>query len=433
MTGPILIFDKSVLDCLKPREALLLQRYFNTNITPILLLEVLANLKEPSRFKGVTQEQYVTKIEKKIPFNSSNVNADHSRLTQGELLGRMRVEMKRVPVESKTPLFYQAEDGRKGLYYDESDEEKALAMWRDGKFSEMERLLADYWKKTQKNLDLNALAESLKKHFAAIPKFKDLQQLKDAIVRQLDSVGTEYPAFLMEQISSRFLDTPLEQEICLGWWKSESDKKGELIHPKQLVPYSYYLYTVELFYNLGLAQGLIKSAKKSKTHIDLQYLYYLPFCMTFASDDGEHKKMVPPFLADNQNFMSGKELKADLSKILAEFDDLSDEEKAAYKRGYPPDGSSIAKTFDSHGPGWRNRAAAPPIETSTEKNREIVDQLQKISKEASKKGVPLNFPIDGDEVEFVIKMRRMSKQQLIDAFDLSNEKAEEIMQAQHSD
>jgi hypothetical protein len=125
---------------------------------------VLANLKEPSRFESVTPEQYVSRLATKLPFNSSNVNANHSRLTQGELLGRMRVEMKRIPIESKVPLLVQAEDGRKGLYYDESDEEKALAMWREGKFSEMDVLLANYWKQTQKNLDINALAEGLRKH-----------------------------------------------------------------------------------------------------------------------------------------------------------------------------------------------------------------------------------------------------------------------------
>jgi hypothetical protein len=49
--------------------------------------------------------------------------------------------------------------------------------------------------------------------------------------------------------------------------------------------------------------------------VDIAYLYYLPFCMVFASSDNLHKRVVPLFLRPDQSFVEGPDLKADLKKI----------------------------------------------------------------------------------------------------------------------
>ena len=42
--GPIIIFDKSTLECLNPDEAVWLDQFFNSNITPLFYIETLADL-----------------------------------------------------------------------------------------------------------------------------------------------------------------------------------------------------------------------------------------------------------------------------------------------------------------------------------------------------------------------------------------------------
>lgn len=47
--GPILIFDKSTLQSLNPDEAMWLDNFFLTNITPLFFIEMLADLEKEVR------------------------------------------------------------------------------------------------------------------------------------------------------------------------------------------------------------------------------------------------------------------------------------------------------------------------------------------------------------------------------------------------
>ncbi|MGC2330827.1 MAG: hypothetical protein WA581_05195 [Candidatus Acidiferrales bacterium] len=55
------------------------------------------------------------------------------------------------------------------------------------------------------------------------------------------------------------------------------------------------------------------------------YLYYLPFCSVFTSKDNFHAQIVPLFLAPEQTFVNGTELKEDLAKLVAHYESLPKE------------------------------------------------------------------------------------------------------------
>ena len=59
-------------------------------------------------------------------------------------------------------------------------------------------------------------------------------------------------------------------------------------------PYAAYLLSVDLLFYFGLAANLISSQRPSNK-IDIAYLYYLPFCMVFASNDNLHARTAPLF------------------------------------------------------------------------------------------------------------------------------------------
>src|SRR5712692_5928914 len=90
--GPILIFDKSTLQSLNPDEAVWLDNFFLTNITPLFFAETLADL-EKEVGSGRTPEQVVGNLAYKTPDMQSNPNVHHLRLLQGELTGAVTVVM----------------------------------------------------------------------------------------------------------------------------------------------------------------------------------------------------------------------------------------------------------------------------------------------------------------------------------------------------
>ena len=53
--------------------------------------------------------------------------------------------------------------------------------------------------------------------------------------------------------------------------------------------------------------------------IDLSYLYYLPFCMVFASRDRLHEQLAPLFLRPRQRCVWGDDLKAGLKALNAHY------------------------------------------------------------------------------------------------------------------
>ena len=59
--GPGLLFDKSALQCLSVDEAVWLDNFFETNITPLFFVEALADLEKQAT-KG-SPEQFVASLQ----------------------------------------------------------------------------------------------------------------------------------------------------------------------------------------------------------------------------------------------------------------------------------------------------------------------------------------------------------------------------------
>src|SRR5262247_1251899 len=130
---------------------------------------------------------------------------------------------------------------------------------------------------------------------------------------------------------------------------------------RKFVPYFRHLYGVDLFFRLAMASDQIsrvRRAGKADNHVDIAYLYYLPFCHAFTSKDNLHRKVVPLFLRPDQSFVDADELKADLQKLDAHYCALPDDIRSSgfYKFATtPPDDTSFLTTrlWDKHFPRWR--------------------------------------------------------------------------------
>ena len=82
--GPILIFDKSSLESLNLDEAVLLDNFYISNVTPLFFVECLADLEKSIRSRS-TPEQLVGSLADRPPEAQSCANVHHIRILKGEL------------------------------------------------------------------------------------------------------------------------------------------------------------------------------------------------------------------------------------------------------------------------------------------------------------------------------------------------------------
>jgi len=80
--------------------------------------------------------------------------------------------------------------------------------------------------------------------------------------------------------------------------------------------------------------NLVKKPLEKNNLVDMQYLYYIPFCEVFTSHDIFHRTLAPIVMKFWQTFVPGDELKKDLAKIAAHWDSIPDEMKATGSMNY---------------------------------------------------------------------------------------------------
>ncbi len=95
----------------------------------------------------------------------------------------------------------------------------------------------------------------------------------------------------------------------------------------EMFPYFVHCLKIELFFHVAVDKTLI-SPDRASNKIDITYLFYLPFCRFFMSNDKLHKRSSVLFLNAGQEFVDGAELKAGLQEICRHYSLLVDEIEA---------------------------------------------------------------------------------------------------------
>ena len=112
-------------------------------------------------------------------------------------------------------------------------------------------------------------------------------------------------------------------------WRAVLNRWKEMGGPPlpEYAPYTAHCLLVEVFFHVAVDKTLI-SPDRPSNRTDIAYLNYLPFAMMFVSNDKLHKRTVPLFLAEKQQFVSGDELKKDLQALDAHYSAFPETEKA---------------------------------------------------------------------------------------------------------
>lgn len=347
-----LIFDKSFLESLTADEAIWLDNYFTNNITPLFYVETLADLNKSSK-KGKIErspEQLVSELASKTPTMHAVPGIHHLRLVLGDMLGREVSWAHHRPIIGGGE-YNQLPDGRVVIDFKQFPESAALERWKSQEFKTIEEQIASDWREALSNLTFDDL---IKKAEALVPEDRKLSSEKDVFKLVGELVSSKHNQFIYAALD--FLDLPekARSAILKRWHQTRP------LPFNQFAPYAAHVLKVDLFFYICLSKSFISKDRPSNK-IDLAYLYYLPFCMIFVSNDKLHIRTVPLFLEEDQQFVSGEELKADFRKINDHFLKLPDDIK---KRGvylfaqFPPHDidTLVGRLHDKFLRPWRKSA-----------------------------------------------------------------------------
>jgi hypothetical protein len=294
-----------------------------------------------------------------------------------------------------------------GVVFDQSPEEEAFSRWRQGRFQEVERIAATAWRKTLDELDLVSVQKEMRAIGFTQKTCKTLADAK-AIANALVAATNNSYAQLALVMQFFHIPTQLHPRIAERWQRSPRQKLSDF------APYAAYALSVEIFFQVALGAGLIGGERPSN-RTDIAYLFYLPFSMILVSSDDLHRRAAPLFMREDQSFVWGQDLKADLKSINTHYLQLPESEREKGISSFaesPPDGSMVAELWDRYmRKGIRDEE---PVKMNPEAEAALVARLKAFSQQptlTNVEGVPLEEP-EMVSVHRMVRHRRGSWWQL---------------------
>ena len=369
--GPNLILDKSALQALSQGEIYRLAAHYNMVTCPILLIEILGDLKKGTTGGGLALEQ-VQHLADKVLCDSFHPPF-YLPLVWQDLAGR------RVPMTGQVPMVGGKEvvgkGGQKGIVFAPTPENEALLRWRDGLFNEGERALGRRWRESARALDLEGFQRRNRKT-ADWHRFKNLDNLHRYVWwithPKVRSEAQSVLTSLLDnfEVPVRLRDLILRRWQRLGWPDLD-----------QFAPYAYHCFKVNLVFQYGVITGLITTRPTNR--VDIEYMYYVPFCDVFCSRDQLHKELSVPFLRTDQSFADGDELKSDLRHLIHWWKRLDAEQQRnwSYEYGsYPPENqdSLTYRLWRRHLMPWRPGMGNLAGKMSQEEQEELLGHIREL-------------------------------------------------------
>lgn len=364
--GPITLFDKSFLQSLSTDEAVWFDHFFMPIVCPVFYVETLGDLAKAPR-DGRSAEEVVKDLANKFPECSGSPCVSHGEIAVNDLLGYHMPLRPQIPRRGGRPV-------QSGYVFEQTPEEEAFSRWNAGRFADVERIVASFWRKTLGELDLAAVGKEMRSIGFTSKAYATLQDAKNAAETLVNGTVNPYARLAL---LCQFLHVPSEYHAGIAEaWQSE----GRRMLP-DFAPYAAHCLSVELFFQIALGSGRIGTERPSN-RTDIAYLFYLPFAMMFVSTDKLHRNTAPLFMRPDQSFVWGPDLKAALKSINQHFLKLpeAEREKGLHAIAHaPPAGNLVADLWDKFlRKGYRDE---PREKMAPEKEAEIVRRLKAFSKQ----------------------------------------------------
>ena len=365
--GPIVILDKSAFQSLSHEELGFLNKHYTVNIPPILILDMFADLKQNVADLASCQDQ-IAGLAEKLSLWEARLNVHYRTLCMASLLGH-ELALTGMPVIRGCRVV-RAKDGGEDIFFDETNERKAIRCLREYRFLEAEALLAARWQEVSRQLsDPSWFRKSLATHYIIVPKVTSLRKVANSVDSLLlnANLQTELLRWFMTSLAL----PSSEQDAIIERW---AQKRTPLL--RDWAPYAFFCIRVMFTFHVAASYNIFGSSLTDL--IDMEYLFYLPFCMAFCSGDKLHARMAPMLLNPQQDFVSIDEMRTDLHWLAEEWRSLSKQEREAWAYDYgnsPPrnENSITHRLWKKHMKSWKPGSGNS---MTKEQQQEILERIR---------------------------------------------------------
>lgn len=319
------MLDKSSLQTLTHDEMDILRRYFSLVVPPVILIEILGDLKKNKTRAG---DPTVMGLARRIvPGASLPILPGFQDLIRAELDG-VRIKMDCRPTILRGRQI-AAESGEKGHEIPVQPEATLLLKWQKGEFTDGEELLAARYRESIKEFDIGAMQKSLHREYSPRLTLKSLQETADFVDDLIEGGNSE-------SIIRWFVDDAFGNTTTLTSVLDKLPSSGRI---QSRFPYLYHCLRISLIFHFATAFNLL--SLRPTNRIDLEYLFYLPFTIGFSSGDKLHQQLFEFASIHGNEFIPKDRLKEDFGRLLKHEAETPDSAQAIH----PPELSEESFTF----------------------------------------------------------------------------------------
>ncbi len=196
-------------------------------------------------------------------------------------------------------------DGQ-GVMIDLSPMNEAIRRWQRAAFATWEGEYSTRWRTETASLSFGSLEGVLRQNAFIIPP----PPSPDALMVVVDEVLATPAAqeLLLTWIVGQVRPSAVEKEHIASRWNQGSDRR--LV---TFAPYAHHCMRALVALIAAVRHKMLRW--ESTLYLDLQYLFYLPFCNVLFSEDRSHRTLAPGLLRADQAFARLEPLKADLRRL----------------------------------------------------------------------------------------------------------------------
>jgi hypothetical protein len=316
---PSVIFDKSALQMLRTAEVEELSRCFDLVCPPTLIREIISDLKKPSSSSGRVPENVVRVLAGRMRGMHLTTPVNFRKAALGDLRGATVPMAGTVPVDPDARNVHASPDGRQVLY-DSTIEQQLWHRWSTGNFSTDDAEIATLWRDGLSKVNMKAVGNKWRDFLDNnIGRTASIEEIVERVDRLINfparDIQTRMVAvFLTFLRADANVAAPFALSLVL-------DQRTTLA---TFAPYAASILRLYLTFIAAVSYSLIQL--RASNYADLQYMFYAPFCMGFASNDKIHHRLWCA-ASGPAIFINGERLKNDLARRAEWRAGLTEEER----------------------------------------------------------------------------------------------------------
>jgi hypothetical protein len=296
------MMDKSAVEMLSVADHRILGSRASLNVPPILLVEIVADLSKQFP-NGTPSPHMVSTFAQRLSWPQMAINEDFASVCAASMQGRNPSDCGGCLPMGMTQV--TGADGTAGSFVDQTDLDMMLIRWCRQQFETSELRFASSWRTKAKWLSRDGIDASLRDRNVTIPRVRNTRLALAAANQIMQSTDMGALTNVLDSVFGLCLPRRLKvaAKDALDCWNRAAWYAGHCLR-------SLLVFRI--------AEGSELVPQRPSNLIDLEYLFYLPFCTLFVSNDAVHTALAPLLLRDNQAFLVGADLKARLTTEVAE-------------------------------------------------------------------------------------------------------------------